>query len=155
VKLEPGQPAPDFNLPDQDGRQVSLSAYRGRRVLVYFYPKDDTPGCTKEACQFNDSLPGFDEAGVDILGISGDDAASHRAFRAKYGLRFQLLTDTGNEVASAYGSYGERMLYGKPVVGVLRSTFLIDPDGRIERAWYSVQADGHAGKVLEGLGTSN
>ncbi|MBJ7602598.1 MAG: peroxiredoxin [Candidatus Dormibacteraeota bacterium] len=154
MKLEPGQPAPDFNLLDQDGRQVSLSSYRGRKVLVYFYPKDDTPGCTKEACQFNDSLPGFEEAGADILGISADDAQSHRAFRAKYGLRFLLLTDPGHEVAKAYVAYGERMLYGKPVTGILRSTFLIDAEGGIARAWYDVQADGHAGKVLEGLGAS-
>ncbi|MDQ6636738.1 MAG: thioredoxin-dependent thiol peroxidase [Candidatus Dormibacteraeota bacterium] len=154
MKLEPGQPAPDFNLLDQDGRQVSLNSYRGRKVLVYFYPKDDTPGCTKEACQFNDSLPGFEEAGVDILGISADDAQSHRAFRAKYGLRFRLLSDPGHEVAKAYAAWGERMLYGKPVTGILRSTFLIDAEGGIERVWYDVQADGHAGKVLEGLGAS-
>jgi peroxiredoxin Q/BCP len=148
MKLQPGDPAPQFTLPDQDGTSVDLAGYRGRRVVVYFYPKDDTPGCTKEACQFNDALSGFEGAGVDVLGISADDAASHQRFRARYGLGFRLLTDAGHEVATRYGAYGEKVLYGKPAVGVIRSTFLVDPDGLIERAWYSVRADGHAAKVL-------
>jgi peroxiredoxin Q/BCP len=152
MKLQPGDPAPPFTLPDQDGTPVDLASYRGRRVVVYFYPQDDTPGCTKEACQFNDALSGFEGAGVDVLGISADDGASHQRFRAKYGLGFRLLTDAGHEVATRYGAYGEKVLYGKPTVGVIRSTFIIDPEGKIERAWYSVRADGHAAKVLEEVG---
>jgi peroxiredoxin Q/BCP len=148
MKLQPGEPAPQFVLPDQDGRPVDLASYRGRKVIVYFYPKDDTPGCTAEACQFNDSLAGFDDLGVDVLGVSADDAESHRRFRAKYGLRFTLLTDQDNRVAAQYGAYGEKLLYGKPVTGVIRSTFLIDEEGKVEQAWYGVRADGHAAKVL-------
>ncbi len=131
---------------------MDLAGYRGRRVVVYFYPKDDTPGCTREACQFNDALSGFEGAGVEVLGISADDASSHQRFRAKYGLGFRLLTDAGHEVATRYGAYGEKLLYGKPSVGVIRSTFVVDPEGRIERAWYGVRADGHAGKVLAEVG---
>jgi peroxiredoxin Q/BCP len=152
MKLESGATAPSFTLPDQDGSTVDLAAYRGRKVVVYFYPKDDTPGCTKEACQFNDALSGFDGAGVDVLGISSDDGDSHRRFRAKYGLHFRLLTDAGNEVAAQYGAYGEKVLYGKPTIGVIRSTFLIDEEGRVERAWYGVKADGHADRVLAEVG---
>jgi thioredoxin-dependent peroxiredoxin len=152
MKLEPGDPAPTFTLPDQDGQPVDLATYRGRRVVVYFYPKDDTPGCTKEACQFNDSLTGFEGAGVDVLGISADDGDSHRRFRAAYGLGFRLLSDPGNEVATRYGAYGEKVLYGKPTVGVIRSTFLVDAEGRIERAWYGVRVDGHAARVLAEVG---
>jgi thioredoxin-dependent peroxiredoxin len=154
MKLQPGDPAPPFTLPDHDGTPVDLAGYRGRRVVVYFYPQDDTPGCTKEACQFNDALAGFEGVGVDVLGISADDGDSHRRFRAKYGLGFRLLTDAGHEVATRYGAYGEKMLYGKPTVGVIRSTFLVDPEGRVERAWYSVRADGHAAKVLAEVGAS-
>jgi peroxiredoxin Q/BCP len=154
MKLQPGDTAPQFTLPDQDGTPVDLASYRGRRVVIYFYPQDDTPGCTKEACQFNDALSGFEGAGVDVLGISADDGDSHRRFRAKYGLGFRLLSDAGHEVATRYGAYGEKVLYGKPTVGVIRSTFLVDPEGRIERAWYSVRADGHAAKVLAELGAS-
>ena len=152
MKLQPGDPAPPFTLPDQDGRDVSLDSYRGRKVVVYFYPKDDTPGCTTEACQFNDALTGFEGAGVDVIGISADDGDSHRRFRAKHGLGFALLTDEGSRVASAFGAYGEKMLYGKPTVGTIRSTFLIDEEGRVERAWYGVRVDGHAAKVLAEVG---
>jgi len=148
TKLQHGDAAPQFILPDQDGRPVDLAGYLGRKVVVYFYPQDDTPGCTREACQFNDARSGFEGAGVDVLGISADDAASHRRFRAAYGLGFTLLTDAGHEVASRYGAYGEKMLYGKPTTGVIRSTFLINEEGRIERAWYGVRVDGHAARVL-------
>lgn len=154
MKLGPGDNAPSFTLPDQDGRQVDLAGYRGRKVLVYFYPKDDTPGCTKEACQFNEALPDFTGSGVDVLGISADGAESHRRFRAKYGLGFPLLIDANHSVATEYGAYGQKMLYGKPTTGVIRSTFLIDEQGRIERAWYGVRADGHAAKVLSEVGAS-
>ncbi len=152
MKLQPGDPAPPFTLPDQDDKPVDLASYRGRKVLVYFYPKDDTPGCTKEACQFNDDLRGFEDVGVDVLGISADGADSHRRFRAKYGLGFALLSDEGHRVAGRYGAYGEKLLYGKPTTGVIRSTFLIDEQGRVERAWYGVRADGHAAKVLAEVG---
>ncbi|HZD74012.1 MAG TPA: thioredoxin-dependent thiol peroxidase [Actinomycetota bacterium] len=147
-QLEPGAQAPSFSLPDQDGNTVSLDDFKGGKVIVYFYPKDDTPGCTKEACQFNDNLHGFQRAGVPVLGISADDAASHRAFREKYGLRFPLLSDLDHRVMDAYGAWGEKKLYGRTSIGVLRSTFLIDEQGRVQRAWYNVKADGHAEKVL-------
>jgi thioredoxin-dependent peroxiredoxin len=151
ARLEPGDTAPDFSLPDQDGNKVPLGDFRGRRVLVYFYPKDDTPGCTKEACQFNDNLAGFEQAGVPVLGISPDGADSHQKFRAKHGLRFSLLSDLDHQVAEAYGAWGERRMYGRTFDGVIRSTFLIDEEGRVSRAWYDVKADGHAAKVLTEL----
>ena len=151
-KLDAGVPAPPFSLPDQDGTTVSLDGFKGQRVLVYFYPADDTPGCTKEACQFNDNLHAFQRAGVPVVGISPDDAASHQQFRAEYGLGFPLLSDPGHQVMEAYGAWGEKTLYGKAMVGVIRSTFLIDEDGRVARAWYNVKADGHAAKVLAELG---
>jgi peroxiredoxin Q/BCP len=151
TQLEPGAAAPTFTLPDQDDKPVSLEDFKGSKVLVYFYPKDDTPGCTKEACQFNDNLHAFQRVGVPVLGISGDDAASHRRFRDKYGLRFPLLSDLDHRVMEAYGAWGEKTLYGKTSVGVLRSTFLIDEQGHIQRAWRNVKADGHADKVLAEL----
>ena len=151
-KLDRGAKAPPFTLPDQDGRPVSLADFSGRQLIVYFYPADDTPGCTKEACQFNDNLHAFERAGVPVLGISPDDPASHVRFRDKYGLRFPLLSDPDHRVMDAYGAWGEKTLYGNTVVGVLRSTFLIDEQGGIERAWYNVKADGHAAKVLAELG---
>jgi peroxiredoxin Q/BCP len=151
TQLEQGVAAPTFTLPDQDDKPVSLEDFKGGKVLVYFYPKDDTPGCTKEACQFNDNLHAFQRVGVPVLGISRDDAASHRRFREKYGLRFPLLSDLDHRVMEAYGAWGEKTLYGKATVGVLRSTFLIDEQGRIQRAWRNVKADGHAEKVLAEL----
>jgi peroxiredoxin Q/BCP len=154
MMLQSGDPAPEFTLPDQDGQPVDLSSYRGRKVIVYFYPKDDTPGCTKEACQFNDSLADFTGRSVDVIGISADDADSHRRFRAKYGLGLTLLTDAGHQVATRYGAYGEKMNYGRPTTGVIRSTFLIDEEGRIERAWYGVRVDGHAARVLTEVGSA-
>jgi len=147
-KLEPGDKAPAFTLPDQDGAEVSLKDFAGSQVVVYFYPRDDTPGCTKEACQFNDNLHAFSKAGVPVLGISADKAEKHQAFRAKFGLTFPLLTDTDHQVGEKYGAWGEKTLYGKKTIGVIRSTFLIGANGRIERAWYHVKADGHAAKVL-------
>jgi thioredoxin-dependent peroxiredoxin len=149
--LDEGAQAPTFTLPDQDGNPVSLDDFKGARVLVYFYPADDTPGCTKEACQFNDNLAGFQAAGVPVIGISPDDAASHQRFRNKYGLRFPLLTDADHTVMDAWGAWGEKTSYGRKSVGVLRSTFLLDEDGRVERAWHNVKADGHAASVLSQL----
>ena len=148
AKLTEGAQAPAFTLPDQDGNPVSLDDFKGSRVLVYFYPADDTPGCTKEACQFNDNLAGFRAAGVPVIGISPDDATSHQRFRNKYGLRFPLLTDADHTVMDAWG---EKTSYGRKSVGVLRSTFLLDEDGRIDRAWHNVKADGHAANVLSQL----
>ncbi len=150
-KLSPGDKAPRFTLPDQDGKKVALKDFAGQRVVVYFYPKDDTPGCTKEACQFSDNLSAFRRAKVPVLGISADSAEKHRAFRAKYGLKFPLLTDTDHKVGEAFGAWGEKTLYGKKTIGVIRSTFLIGADGKVIRPWYQVKADGHADKVLAEL----
>ena len=149
ARLEAGQAAPTFTLTDHDGSPVSLSDFAGRSVVVYFYPKDDTPGCTKEACQFNDNLSAFSDADVAVVGISPDGAEKHTRFRDKYGITFPLLSDPDKSVMEAYGAFGEKMMYGKKVMGVIRSTFLIDASGTISRAWYSVKADGHAQKVLE------
>jgi thioredoxin-dependent peroxiredoxin len=148
-KLEQGADAPDFTLPDQDGNLVSLKDFRGQKVVVYFYPADMTSGCTKEACQFNDNLQQFRRAQVTVLGVSPDGADSHQAFRAKHGLTFALLTDADHAVMDQYGAWGEKIRYGQTNIGVLRSTFLVDEQGRIARAWYNVRADGHAAKVLE------
>ncbi len=151
-KLAAGDKAPAFTLPDQGDKPVSLRDFAGKQVVVYFYPKDDTPGCTKEACQFNDNLQAFSRAKVAVLGISGDNAEKHQAFRSKYGLRFPLLTDADHSVGEAFGAWGEKTLYGKKSIGVIRSTFLIAADGTIQRPWYHVKADGHAAKVLAELG---
>ena len=151
AKLVDGDEAPAFDLPDHDGATVSLSGFAGRRVVVYFYPADDTPGCTKEACQFNDNLRAFSRAGAAVVGISPDKAAKHVKFREKYGLTFPLLSDPEHAVMEAYGAWGEKTMYGKKTVGTIRSTFLIDGKGKIARAWYNVRADGHAAKVLEAL----
>ena len=152
-KLTAGDKAPAFTLPDQDETKVSLRQFKGKPVVVYFYPRDDTPGCTKEACQFNDNLRAFSRADVAVLGISADSAEKHQKFRAKYGLKFPLLTDADHKVGEAYGAWGEKTLYGKKSIGVIRSTFLIDPSGKIARAWYSVKADGQRpAKVLDEVG---
>lgn len=148
ARLEEGSVAPAFTLSNTEGRDVSLTDFAGKRVVVYFYPRDDTPGCTKEACQFNELLGDFAGHDTAVVGISADTAASHEKFRDKYGLEFELLVDRDHAVMEQYGAYGEKVLYGKRSVGVIRSTFLIGPDQRIERAWYQVRADGHAAKVL-------
>jgi thioredoxin-dependent peroxiredoxin len=149
AKLAAGAKAPAFTLTDADGNKVSLSDFAGQKVVVYFYPRDDTPGCTKEACQFNDALSQFEGLGIPVIGISPDKQAAHVKFRDKYGLQFPLLSDPDRKVMEKYGAYGEKMMYGKATTGVIRSTFLIDEKGKVERAWYSVKADGHAAKVLE------
>jgi peroxiredoxin Q/BCP len=151
-RLDVGDTAPDFKLPDQEGESISLDAMRGRRVVIYFYPADDTPGCTKEACQFNDVLGSFAEIDAEVFGISPDGADSHRRFRSKYGLGLTLLSDVDHHVMESYGAWGEKTLYGRKSIGVIRSTFVVGPDGRIEHAWYNVRADGHAAKVLEAVG---
>ena len=151
ARLEAGQAAPKFTLTDHDGTKVSLADFKGSKVIVYFYPKDDTPGCTKEACQFNETLAAFAAADVAVMGISPDGAEKHTRFREKYHLDLPLLSDPDKSVMESYGAFGEKMMYGKQVMGVIRSTFLIDEKGTIERAWYSVKADGHAAKVLEAV----
>jgi thioredoxin-dependent peroxiredoxin len=152
TQLRAGDEAPDFRLRTDTGDTVSLGDYRDKRVVVYFYPADDTPGCTKEACQFSDLLDEYGALGVDVIGISPDDKDSHLRFRAKYGLKIHLASDPSHETLERYGAWGEKTLYGRKSIGVIRSTFLVGPDGRIERAWYHVRADGHAQKVLEALG---
>ena len=151
ARLDEGTKAPPFTLEDQDGKTVKLSDFKGRKVVVYFYPKDDTPGCTKEACQFNEGLKDFEKLGIEIIGISPDKAAAHVKFRTKYGLEFSLLSDPERSTMEVYGAFGEKMMYGKKTMGVIRSTFLIDEKGVIVKAWYNVRADGHAAKVLEAL----
>ena len=148
MELHSGDAAPAFALTDEDGKLVSTDAMRGKKYVVYFYPKDDTPGCTTEACQFTDNFPQFEMLGVPVLGVSRDDAAAHQAFRKKYGLRVRLLSDPDRKAHDAYGAWGERAGRGE---GVIRSTFLIGSDGRVERSWYSVKPDGHALEVLSAL----
>jgi peroxiredoxin Q/BCP len=150
--LEPGDEAPPFSLSDGAGREVSLGELAGRNVILYFYPRDDTPGCTREACGFRDAWDDLQALGVVVLGVSADDAASHRRFAAKYRLPFPLLADPGRRVMEAYGAYGEKVLYGKKVTGVIRSTVWIGPDGRIRRRWARVaNAATHPAKVLEAV----
>jgi thioredoxin-dependent peroxiredoxin len=150
-KLAPGDVAPDFSLPDADGQQVTLSGLRGQRVIVYFYPAAMTPGCTKEACDFRDNLGVLAGAGLTVLGISPDSPQKLAKFRDKESLNFTLLADPDREVLRAYGAYGEKMNYGKKTVGVIRSTFVIDADGKIERAYYNVRATGHVERLRKDL----
>jgi peroxiredoxin Q/BCP len=150
--LEPGDLAPAFTLTDSDGRQVSLTDFRGKDVILYFYPKDDTPGCTKEACGFRDAWDELRELGAVVLGVSPDASASHQKFATKYRLPFQLLSDPERGVMEAYGAYGDKTLYGKKVTGVIRSTVWIAPDGRVRRHWARVpDAAEHPSKVLTAL----
>jgi len=150
-RLAPGDPAPDFTLSDADGNQVSLSALRGKKVIIYFYPAAMTPGCTKEACDFRDSRSDLSDAGFAVLGISPDSPAKLAKFREKEGLTFPLLSDPGREVLRAYGAYGEKMMYGKTTVGVIRSTFVVGEDGKIEKAYYGVKATGHVARLRKDL----
>ncbi len=144
--------APDFSLPDADGSPVSLSALRGKRVIIYFYPAAMTPGCTKEACDFRDSLSSLAGAGFAVLGISPDSPAKLAKFRDRDNLNFPLLSDAGHTVLEAYGAYGEKTMYGKKTVGVIRSTFVVGPDGKIEQAHYGVKATGHVARLRTELG---
>jgi thioredoxin-dependent peroxiredoxin len=146
-RLEPGDPAPDFTLPDADGNPVQLSSFRGQRVIVYFYPAAMTPGCTTQACDFRDNLAELNGAGITVLGISPDQPAKLAKFRDKEGLTFPLLSDPDHAVLEAYGAFGEKKLYGKTVVGVIRSTFVVDADGKIEAAMYGVKATGHVARL--------
>jgi peroxiredoxin Q/BCP len=151
-RLAPGDPAPDFTLPDADGQPVSLSSYRGQRVIVYFYPAAMTPGCTTEACDFRDSLADLNHAGLAVLGISPDPPAKLARFRDRDGLNFPLLSDPDHVVLEAYGAYGEKKLYGKTTVGVIRSTFVVGADGKIEQAMYGVKATGHVARLRAEVG---
>jgi thioredoxin-dependent peroxiredoxin len=147
TRLAPGDTAPDFTLPDADGKPVSLSEFRGRRVIVYFYPAASTPGCTTEACDFRDNLADLNDAGYDVLGISPDKPAKLAKFRDAEGLTFPLLADEDRAVLTAWGAFGEKKMYGKTVTGVIRSTFVVDPEGKIEEALYNVRASGHVAKL--------
>jgi peroxiredoxin Q/BCP len=151
TELKPGDPAPEIELRDDSGAFHRLADRRGRWTIVYFYPEDDTPGCTTEACQFRDLAADIASVDADVWGISPDGAASHAAFRAKFGLPFVLLSDEDHAVAERYGAWGLKKNYGREYEGLIRSTFLVDPDGRIARAWPRVKADGHAARVLEAL----
>jgi peroxiredoxin Q/BCP len=151
-RLAPGDAAPDFTLPDDSGHQVSLSSLRGNRVIIYFYPAAMTPGCTKQACDFRDSKADLADSGFTVLGISPDSPAKLAKFRDKEGLTFPLLSDPGREVLQAYGAFGEKMNYGKKTTGVIRSTFVIAPDGKIEHAYYGVKATGHVARLRKDLG---
>ncbi|OJW04203.1 MAG: peroxiredoxin [Planctomycetales bacterium 71-10] len=149
--LEPGTPAPDFTLPDQSGRETTLSGLKGSPVVLYFYPKDDTSGCTKEACAFRDGFLDFEAAGATILGISPDSSASHAKFVAKYTLPFTLLADVDKAVCEAYGVWKEKSMYGRKYMGVERTTYVLDRDGKVARVFPRVKVPGHAEAVLEAV----
>lgn len=149
--LEEGSKAPAFTLKDQHGKSVKLSDFKGHPVVVYFYPKDDTPGCTKEACAFRDQQTDLQQLGAVVLGISPDDSASHGKFATKYDLNFPLLADTEHQVAEKFGAWREKNMYGKVSLGIQRSTFLIDATGKVAKIWKRVQVDGHDQQVLTAL----
>ncbi len=152
MAIEEGKAAPEFTLEDADGKAVSLKDFRGKDVIVYFYPKDDTPGCTKEACGFRDLWGELGEQGAVVLGVSPDDAQSHRKFVSKYSLPFTLLCDPDRKVMERYGAWGEKMMYGKKTVGVIRSTVWVAPDGTVRKHWKRVaRAADHPAKVLDAL----
>ncbi|HWE89190.1 MAG TPA: thioredoxin-dependent thiol peroxidase [Pseudonocardiaceae bacterium] len=151
-RLATGDAAPDFTLTDSYGKQVSLSDYRGRSVVVYFYPAAGTPGCTKQACDFRDSLAELNDAGFEVLGVSPDKPEKLAKFRDAEGLTFPLLSDPDRSVLSAWGAYGEKQNYGRTVLGVIRSTFVVGPDGAISQALYNVKATGHVARLRKDLG---
>jgi peroxiredoxin Q/BCP len=149
--IEPGQPAPDFSLPADNGPKVRLKDQRGSPVVLYFYPRDDTPGCTREACAFRDRLKELTRHGVKVFGVSTDDLASHAKFRDKYQLNFPLLADVEHRVAEQYGAWREKNMYGKKSWGVQRSTYLIDAGGTVRRVWKKVSVDGHDQAVIDAV----
>jgi len=149
--VKEGERAPDFTLPSSAGGEVRLKDLRGRPVVLYFYPKDDTPGCTREACAFRDSQARIKKAGAVVLGVSPDSLASHERFRDKYRLNFPLLADGDKAVAMKYGAFGEKVMYGRKVTGMIRSTFVIDASGVVRRVFPRVKVDGHAEQVLEAV----
>ncbi|MCL7926554.1 MAG: thioredoxin-dependent thiol peroxidase [marine benthic group bacterium] len=151
MMLNEGDIAPDFELATYGGDTIKLSDLRGRRVVLYFYPKDDTSGCTKEACGFRDNLAALEESNATVIGVSPDGVASHEKFRDKYDLNFPLLSDPDHQVAEAYGAWGTKKMYGREYQGILRSTFVIDPEGRIEKVYAKVKPAEHAGQVASDL----
>ena len=153
MALQIGDDAPAFTLPDQDGQTVSLASFKGQRVVIYFYPKDDTPGCTKEACNFRDQWAAFEQHNIAVLGISKDGAASHSKFISKYNLPFTLLSDAEPcPVAESYGSYGLKKFMGREYMGMMRHTFVVDPEGKLERVYAKVKAETMADDILTDLG---
>ena len=146
--IQPGTPAPDFQIPDQNGETVSLSAFRGQKVVLYFYPRDNTPGCSREAAAYRDALPEFEALGVKVFGLSKDSSASHKRFADKYELPFTLLADTETAVLQDYGAWQEKKMYGKVSMGTVRSTVLIDENGVVEKVWPKAKPDTNAADVL-------
>ena len=155
VTLAKGDQAPDFELADQDGTIHRLSDYAGQTVVLYFYPRDDTPGCTKQACSLRDDMSEISEEGAVVLGVSTDSAESHQKFRAKYELNFPLLVDPEAEVATRYGAWGEKTLYGRKSIGMTRATFVIGPDGALTKVWKRAKAADHGQAVLKALRTGH
>ena len=153
-KLKEGDKAPDFAVPDAEGKMVRLKDLRGKKVVLYFYPKDDTPGCTKEACSFRDSFAAFKRRGIEVLGVSLDNEKSHQKFAQKYSLPFRLLADTERSVSEAYGTYGEKKFMGRTYMGNNRMTFLIDEKGKIKKIFSKVKAEDHAEEVLQAFNAS-
>ena len=149
--IEEGKPAPDFTLADQAGKKVTLSKLKGSSVVLYFYPRDDTPGCTTEACAFRDAFADYKKAGAVILGVSPDDSASHAKFAKKFDLPFTLLTDNDKKVSEAYGVWKEKSMYGKKYMGVERTTFVIDRQGKVAKIFPKVKVDGHSSAVLDAI----
>jgi len=149
--LQTGHKAPAFTLPSTSGASISLASLKGRKVVLYFYPRDNTPGCTVEACDFRDQHSALQQAGAVVLGVSADSLKSHDGFRAKYQLPFDLLVDEGSKVASSYGAFGEKLMYGRKVQGTIRSTFLIDEQGKLAAVWSPVKVQGHVEAVLAAL----
>jgi peroxiredoxin Q/BCP len=150
--LKEGDKAPDFNSKDQDGKPVKLSDFKGKKLVLYFYPKDDTPGCTKEACSFRDADAVYQEKGIKVFGVSTDDEKSHQKFISKFQLPFDLLADTDKSIVESYGVWGEKSMYGKKYMGTNRKTFLIDENGKIAKIFDKVNVDEHADEVLEAFG---
>lgn len=151
MAIEAGDKAPAFTLEDGTGRKVKLSDHKGKFVVLYFYPKDNTPGCTQQACDFRDEHSALEKAGAVVLGVSPDSAASHQKFAAKHALPFPLLVDADHAVAEKYGAWGEKTLYGRKFMGIIRQTFLIGPAGKVVRVWPKVKVKGHVAEVLEAL----
>lgn len=149
MSVEVGDKAPDFNLPSDGGGKISLKSLRGKKIVLYFYPKDDTPGCTTEACAFRDSLPDFSKVKATIIGVSKDDVKSHDRFKKKYDLPFPLLSDEDGKLVKAFGVWVEKSMYGRKYMGIDRSTFLIDEKGVVRGVWRKVKVNGHAEEVLE------
>lgn len=151
TELKPGDQAPDFTLPADGGGTLSLKQFRGKVVILYFYPKDDTPGCTTEACGFRDSLPDFSKASAAVIGVSRDSAGSHDKFKRKHGLTFPLAADVDGTVCEAYGTWVEKSMYGRKYMGIERATFLIDKTGTVAKVWHKVKVPGHVDEVLQAL----